>query len=224
MQESKQTPLLVALGDSITAGVGGKWNRGYPDHLADLLKPAHPELQLINWGIPGLTATRLIKALRKGDHLYDRLAKASWIVMTIGGNDIMNALPRDFSETLPQSPELGKQLARQLDVLIATVVSLSGCPIYLGDLYNPFPQSAAAERIIGQINRTTLHPMAKRYKSVHVVHLSETLRGEEADTIQYYASGTMRDMKKFWRRPIHPNDKGHEKIARAFYQTISGNK
>ncbi|MGB8956950.1 MAG: GDSL-type esterase/lipase family protein [Tumebacillaceae bacterium] len=221
MRESKQTPLLVALGDSITAGVGGKWNRGYPDHLVELLKPEHPELKLINWGIPGLTATRLIKALRKGDHLYDRLADATWIVMTIGGNDIMNALPRNLSESVHPSPQLGKQLARQLDVLITTVLSLSCCPIYLGDLYNPFPQSQAAEQIICHINRTTLHPLEQRYRNVQIVHLSETLRGAEADTIQYYAGGTMRDMKKFWRRPIHPNDKGHGIIARAFHEKMN---
>ncbi|KEO85072.1 SGNH/GDSL hydrolase family protein [Tumebacillus flagellatus] len=214
-----QTKTLIALGDSITAGVGGKWNRGYPAHLAKLLEAKYPGLDLINWGIPGLTIPRLTKALQRGDHLYDKLAAADWIVMTIGGNDIINAFPKHFAETAKLNLET-QALARELDLLLATLLSLTACPIYLGDLYNPFPQSQAAELIISTLNREHLEPLSRRYQNLHLVRLSTVLRGQESRTIQYFKTGTIRDMKRFFRRPIHPNDEGHQLIADAFYRAM----
>ncbi|MBL0387226.1 hypothetical protein JJB07_11250 [Tumebacillus sp. ITR2] len=211
---------LIALGDSITAGVGGKWGRGYPTHLAKRLEEKYPDLLMVNWGIPGLTIPRLTQALQKGDHLYDKLAAADWIVMTIGGNDIINHFPKNFSETAKLNLR-GETLARELDLLLTTLISLTKCPIYLGDLYNPFPQSTAAEQIIGALNEHHLEPLSRRYKNLHLVRLSTVLRGLESRTIQYYKTGTIQDMKRFFRRPIHPNDEGHEKIADAFYRALT---
>ncbi|PWK15922.1 SGNH/GDSL hydrolase family protein [Tumebacillus permanentifrigoris] len=210
---------LVALGDSITAGVGGTWNRGYPTHLAKRLEAQHADLKLVNWGIPGLTIPRLTKALRKGDHLYDTLATADWIVMTIGGNDVINLFPKRFDESEPLTLQ-SQTIARELDLLMTTLISLTTCPIYLGNLYNPFPQSELAAHLIGALNRLHLTPLAKRYQHVHLVPLSNVLRGEEPRAIQYFKTGSIQDMKKYFRRPIHPNDHGHELIAEAFYRAI----
>lgn len=218
MADSKRKT-LVALGDSITAGVGGKWNRGYPTHLAKHLEAHHAELKLINWGIPGLTIPRLTKALRQGDHLYDTLAAADWIVMTIGGNDIINLFPKTFDESVPLTLQ-SAAIARELDLLAATLISLASCPIYLGDLYNPFPQSALAAKLIDSLNAAHLAPLAKRYQNLHLVPLSDVLRGVESRAIQYFKTGTIQDMKKYFRRPIHPNDHGHELIAAAFYRAM----
>ena len=221
MADNAKQPLLVALGDSITAGVGGKWNKGYAEHLHDLLKTRHPELKLINWGIPGLTVPRLRKAIARGEHLHDTIAQATCIVMTIGGNDLIDALPKKLPEELGQLVEHpSRQLAHDLDELLLTIRSITKSPLYLGDLYNPFPQSPFAAELIGLINRIYLHPLAVRYPSVHIVHLNDVLRGQEHDTIQYYKSGTLRDLKRWWRRPIHPNDQGHELIAHAFFTEI----
>lgn len=212
---------LVAIGDSITAGVGAKWNRGYPTLLAKLLEADHPQIKLVNWGIPGLTIPRLTKALQKGDHLYDKLATADWIVMTIGGNDIINHFPKSFAENAKFTLR-AQRLARELDLLIATLISLTSAPIYLGDLYNPFPHSEAATRIINAVNNKHLEALARRYKSVTLVKLSKVFTGHEEQAIQYYKTGTIQDMKKWFHRPIHPNDYGHQQIAEAFYQAIVG--
>lgn len=221
MADTAGQRLLVALGDSITAGVGGKWNNGYAEHLHELLQRKHGELKLVNWGIPGLTIPRLRKAIAKGEHLHDTIQGASMIVMTIGGNDLLGALPKKMPADLEMLAERpNRQFARDLDELMLTIRSLTRAPIYLGDLYNPFPQSEHAARLIGMVNRIYLHPLADRYSGVHIVHLNDVLRGQEPSVIQYYKSGTQRDLKRWWRRPIHPNDTGHQLIARAFHSTI----
>jgi len=221
MAESTDPPLLIALGDSITAGVGGKWNKGYPTHLHKLLKSQIPDLKLVNWGIPGLTIPRLTRALQKGEHLHPELQRAACIVMTICGNDIIGAFKKNKKQPATPFPlEQIETLKRDLDVLMQTLGSITSAPIYLGDLYNPFPQSAEADVIIGAVNQNCLYTLADKYPGVRVVRISETLRGQEPDHIQYYKNGTVHDLKKFWRNPIHPNDLGHSKIAEAFYHSI----
>jgi acyl-CoA thioesterase-1 len=219
--DTAKRPLLVALGDSITAGVGGKWNKGYAEHLHKMLLPHHSELKLINWGIPGLTIPRLRRAIDRGKHLHDTIADASCIVMTIGGNDLISALPKHMPSDLDKLAERpNRQLAHDLDELMLTLRSISQSPIYLGDLYNPFPDSQYAVKLIGLVNRIYVHPLAFRYRSLHIVNLNDVLRGQEPTAIQHYKSGTLRDLKRWWRRPIHPNDQGHKLIAQAFYNAI----
>jgi lysophospholipase L1-like esterase len=219
--ETAKTPLLIALGDSITAGVGGKWNRGYPKHLQDLLEPHLPDLKLINWGIPGLTIPRLTKALRKGEHLHASLAEATCIVMTIGGNDILKALPKKMDEQTHAFTATDRErVAQTLDEMMTTLRGLTKSPVYIGDLYNPFPQSQLAATLIGAFNAQLVHPLAERYENVQIVRASEVLLGQEDRAIQYYKSGTLKDLKKLWRHPIHPNDEGHATLAQAFYQVI----
>lgn len=221
MAETAKTPLLIALGDSITAGVGGKWNRGYPKHLHELLEPHLPELKLINWGIPGLTIPRLTKALRKGKHLHESLAEATCIVMTIGGNDILKALPKNMDEqTHAFTASDRERVANDFDEMMTTLRGLTKSPVYIGDLYNPFPQSPLAATLIGAFNAQLVHPLAERYENVQIVRTSDVLRGQEDRSIQYYKSGTLKDLKKLWRHPIHPNDEGHATLAQAFYQVI----
>jgi len=222
---AKSSPLLLALGDSITAGVGGSWNRGYPKHLHSLLMPHHAGLELVNWGIPGLTIARLNRALGKGEHLHDRLSRADWIVMTIGGNDILGSLPRrrlgsGREGELTFNLERRRRFARELGELLATLRRFHSGPIYLGDLYDPFPNSPFSACILNGFNKSVLEPLSARDPRLHLVRVSEVLAGRQAEALQYYKSGTMRDLKSWLKRPIHPNDRGHEWIARAFYEKM----
>ncbi|MGZ4106584.1 MAG: GDSL-type esterase/lipase family protein [Tumebacillaceae bacterium] len=221
MADTAKTPLLIALGDSITAGVGGKWNRGYPKHLHELLEAHLPDLKLINWGIPGLTIPKLTKALKKGEHLHGSLAEATCIVMTIGGNDILKAMPKNVDEQTHAFTEADRErVAKNLNDMMTTLRELTQSPVYIGDLYNPFPQSPLAATLIGAFNAQLVHPLAQQFDHVYIVRTSEALLGQEDRSIQYYKSGTLRDLKKFWRHPIHPNDEGHAALAQAFYQVI----
>lgn len=234
MPDQAARPLLLALGDSITAGVGGRWNRGYPHHLQELLELAHAEVKLINWGIPGLTSAGLHRALQKGTHLHDKIASATWIVMTIGGNDLLDQVPPElwkqppheshaaFAEHLRDALLQQASFAEQLRDLLRTLRTLTACPLYLGDLYNPFPYTPLARHLLGEVNRTVLHPLARTEKHLHVVRVSDVLAGREPEVIDFYKTGTIQDLKRFrkWRRPIHPNDAGHALIARAFYEKM----
>lgn len=228
MVDTAGQTLLIALGDSITAGVGGKWNKGYPDHLLKRLQSSKEDVKLVNWGIPGLTIPRLTKALIKGEHLHETLAAADLVVMTIGGNDLMDAMPKKMPDDLPEDmsdetffpKKFRERFARELDELMETASRLISCPIYLGDLYNPFPQSPLAERIIAGVNTLYMHPLPKRYPNIRIVPLSRIMRGHEAEHIQYFKTGTVKELRKFWRRPVHPNDAGHEVLAEAFHKAI----
>jgi lysophospholipase L1-like esterase len=77
---------IICFGDSLTAGYGASQGKDYPAQLARLL--GRP---VINAGISGDTTARALARLET-----DVLSKSPRIVLiTLGGNDLKNRLPRD---------------------------------------------------------------------------------------------------------------------------------
>jgi lysophospholipase L1-like esterase len=76
---------IICFGDSLTSGTGATAGKDYPAQLTQLL--ARP---VINAGMPGDTTARALKRLEK-----DVLLRSPRIVLiTLGGNDLKNRIPR----------------------------------------------------------------------------------------------------------------------------------
>jgi lysophospholipase L1-like esterase len=76
---------IICFGDSLTSGTGAAAGKDYPAQLSQLL--ARP---VINAGVPGDTTARALKRLEK-----DVLLRSPRIVLiTLGGNDLKNRIPR----------------------------------------------------------------------------------------------------------------------------------
>ena len=89
--EEAQDILYLALGDSLTRGVGDETqNYGYTIRLQQELEkwPMIKTVELDNRGKNGRRSDQLLALLEKG-HYDEELKKANLITMTLGGNDVM---------------------------------------------------------------------------------------------------------------------------------------
>jgi len=81
-------PVIVAFGDSLTAGYGVEPGKSYPDDLQRLLDAAGYKYRVVNLGVSGDTTSDGVQ------RLPDALAaKPAIVILEFGGNDGLRGLP-----------------------------------------------------------------------------------------------------------------------------------
>lgn len=142
----KQHLTLVALGDSLTHGVGDTNDEaGYVGRIKTELEAKDPvEVKTFNYGKTGDRSDQIKTRVEQNVTLQKNLAKADVITMTVGGNDLMQVLQQNFlsladnklSSAMPQAKE---HYATQLQQLLQMVRTYNQkAPIFLISVYNPF--------------------------------------------------------------------------------------
>ncbi len=197
--------LVLAAGDSLTRGAGE--GPGYVADVVERLKAAHRQLRLENLAVDGLESQGLEEVL---SHPYPRslVSSASLILLSIGGNDLSHAAPRELRMTLPEEILRARgRLEANLESILASVRSANpSVPIVMLGLYNPFSSSdsgAAGSAVIADWNA-----------SIEKIALRHNVR-------------TVPVLDLFERRPdrlspdrFHPNRKGYELIADRVLQVL----
>lgn len=104
-------PVIVAFGDSLTAGYGAELGKSYPDYLQKDLDAAGYQYRVVNAGISGNTTKDGV------DRLPEVLAlKPEVVIVAFGGNDGLRGLP------LPSTRENLDEIIRTLKDTRAQVV------------------------------------------------------------------------------------------------------
>jgi acyl-CoA thioesterase I len=81
-------PVIVAFGDSLTAGFGADPGKSYPDFLQQELDRAHLRYRVVNAGISGETTTDAVARMDTVTAL-----KPAIVIVEFGGNDGLRGLP-----------------------------------------------------------------------------------------------------------------------------------
>lgn len=136
---------IVALGDSLTQGVGDQQNDGgYTGRLKTMIhRKDHVKVVMHNYGKSGDRSDQIEKRLLDSKAMQDQVSKAQAIVMTVGGNDLLQTLEKNV--TINQQSRLDAQLdtaeatyQTKLHRLLTTVRGYNDrAPIYLYSIYNP---------------------------------------------------------------------------------------
>jgi acyl-CoA thioesterase-1 len=161
-------PVIVAFGDSLTAGYGAPEGESYPDFLQQELLDRGLQYKVINEGVSGDTTAM---ALQRID--FAIADKPELVVLALGGNDGLRGLPADAMEanllemvgrfqkagaevvlagmTLP--PNFGAEYIRQFEAVFPSVARKSGAKLI------PFLLAGvAADRELNQ--EDGIHPTA----------------------------------------------------------------
>jgi acyl-CoA thioesterase-1 len=105
--------VIVALGDSLTAGYGLPQNQSFPAQLEAALKARGQAVRVVNAGVSGDTATAALQRLDWA--LPD---DASAVIVELGGNDALQGIPPEGTKQA-LATIIEKLQAKGLPVLLA---------------------------------------------------------------------------------------------------------
>ena len=89
----KQGPVLVAFGDSLTAGYGAEPGKSYPDFLDQELSRRGLAIHVLNEGVSGDTTAAALARIEMA-----LAEKPAWAVIALGANDGLRGLPVEAME------------------------------------------------------------------------------------------------------------------------------
>lgn len=177
---------IVALGDSLTAGVGDQQQKGgYPGRLATKIRRTeHVKVTMHNYGVAGDRSDQIEKRLVTSQPMQHQVKRAQAITLTVGGNDLLQTLTQNV--TISQQSKLTSQLTRaehaytkKLTHLLAAIRKYNPhAPIYLYTIYNPiyvyFANLPQITNAVDDWNATT-KATVRHQKALYVVDINRAL-------------------------------------------------
>tara|TARA_B100001939_G_scaffold201813_4_gene173456 strand:- start:8648 stop:9316 length:669 start_codon:yes stop_codon:yes gene_type:complete len=134
--------LVLALGDSLTAGYGLPPGEGFPDQLEKKLAEKGMEVKVSNAGVSGDTSSG---GLARLSWVLDSFGaeKPDLVILEFGANDALRGIdPRITRQNLSRMLEILK--SRQIPVLFAGMLAPPNMgPDYAGDYNRIYPELAA---------------------------------------------------------------------------------
>lgn len=160
-----QTVRLVALGDSLTYGVGDqKKQGGYVSQIKTKLEAKNNvKVKTANFGVSGNRSDQIEKRLKTQTKFQTKLKNADVIVMTVGGNDLFQKLQQEMfvSSTQTVNQDMAKALTTYQTKLTSLMHEIrhynSKSPIFLYSIYNPvyvyFANVSLISKSVAQLNQ-----------------------------------------------------------------------
>lgn len=223
----------VAIGDSLTEGVGDTTNQGgFVSILANDLHTTYGyQVEFDNFGVAGNTSSQILKRMTNESAIEDSLKQADLMTLTVGGNDVLSVIRKNLSNlTLDDfqkaSVNYQERLAKILDKARQDNPDL---PIYVLGIYNPFylsfPGMTEMQDIIDQWNLQT-QEVIDGYTGVYFVPINEVIyKGisdeyvDETTTTEAGVNNALFEEDRF-----HPNTIGYRLMANAVGEVINDTK
>ncbi|WP_047983861.1 SGNH/GDSL hydrolase family protein [Ornithinibacillus californiensis] len=194
---------IVAIGDSLTQGVGDNTGQGgYVGILDKHLNADKTIVTIENYGKRGNRTNQLLKRMEDPE-IKQSLTNADIIIITIGANDIMQVVKENFTEITYEifSEERG-QYEERLRKIFSTLQELNpDASVYLVGFYNPFQQYfehiKELEMIVDDWNHTS-NQVANDYGAIFI------------PTKDLFVT---EEVNLFADDHFHPNEYGYRRMA-----------
>ncbi|WPC17631.1 SGNH/GDSL hydrolase family protein [Pediococcus inopinatus] len=192
---------ITALGDSLTQGVGDSKNEGgYTKRLQKQLKNNYQiKAKVVNYGISGERSDQILKRVKQSSKLQNSLKTSDAITITVGGNDLFQALQKystsSSGEFTLALEKLNIKYATQVQDLLKQVRHYNkSAPIYVVGIYNPFfvyfPNITQINRAVTNFDETTKAAVSQT-KSAYFISVNKLLsRG------QYQSAKSLTELKQ----------------------------
>ena len=212
VETAKQLDYL-ALGDSLTDGVGDEYNQdGYVGRLASTLQTwsSISKVEIDNRGKRGRRSDQLLKLIDKG-HYDEELQQASLISMTMGGNDVMKVVKEDLFNLKRDAfdEELLAYKKRYSKIIESIRAKNPTVPLLLIGFYNPFSIVTQEENefdtIINEWNQI-IEELASKDSNACYVSVEDLFDSNEE--LVYHTDF------------FHPNAKGYEKMTERIVESM----
>ncbi len=232
LKEKQRKFHLLAIGDSLTQGVGDTTNQGgFVPLLARRLDETYRyDTVTSNYGISGNTSRQILNRMKKQKVIQKNLKTANLMTLTVGGNDVMKVIRENLDHLDTDSFTPGAK-AYQKNVKEIIKLARKGnpeLPIYIVGIYNPFylnfPEMTQMQDIVDNWNEQTKQLVAD-YDGVYFVGINDQLyKGVEGQEGVVSVSGertTVVNDALFTEDHFHPNNIGYGIMADAIMERIS---
>ncbi|AVK63073.1 ethanolamine utilization protein EutQ [Lactobacillus sp. CBA3606] len=168
---------LVAVGDSLTEGVGDEAEGGYVGQIKKTLtKRQNLTVMTTNAGKSGDRSDQILARINKSKSLQQKIAAADVITVTVGGNDLLQTLEGSITSnnTAKNNTTVATAQTTYANKLTKLFNKLQGlnqqASIFVFSIYNPiyvnFPNVTAITQYVSQWNdqtQTTISHYQKTY-------------------------------------------------------------
>lgn len=231
----KQVFTYVAIGDSLTQGVGDTTNQGgfVPLLAQSLTNETDFEVKAINYGASGNTSSQILSRMQEKKEIGKDLKQARLMTLTVGGNDLRKAVLEDTSNLdLDRFDKPAKRYVKNLKQIIDLARKDNpDLPIYVVGIYNPlylnFPDLTDLQTVVDQWNQRTEQTLAA-YKDVYFVPVNDLLYkgidGKSGVTEWEQGKETVTNDALYDEDSFHPNNTGYEIMKEAVLERIHATK
>ena len=225
----------VAIGDSLTEGVGDTTNQGgFVPLLAQTLTDTyHYQVTDSNYGVSGNTSKQILQRMKESSEIQQSLITADMMTLTVGGNDVMAVIRKQLTNLSVSSftkpaKSYQKRLRQIIELARTDNVNL---PIYILGIYNPFylnfPDMTEMQEIVDNWNAAT-ESVTQEYNNVYFVPINEQLykgiNGEEGIVSTSGDQKTVINDALFSGDHFHPNNIGYQIMSDVTMEKISETK
>lgn len=209
---ANQKTHVVAVGDSLTQGVGDSTKEGgYVGVLDKALNQENHLVDFDNFGHHGDRTDQLLKRLQD-PKVSTAIADADIVLITIGANDIMKVLKNNITNlTFQKFKEERVYYEGRLRDIFSEINDINeDAEIYLIGFYNPYDQYFKDIKELGLI--------VNDWNST-----GESIT-EELDNVTYIPTKDLFDNPRqelFAEDNFHPNDLGYRKMAKRILQYLT---
>ncbi len=220
LQHENRTFNYIAIGDSLTEGVGDSTNQGgfVPILAKNLESQYNLKVTYRNYGISGNTSNQILARMLSEDVIQEQVKQSDLMTLTVGGNDVMAVIRKNFTNLKRSSFEKASlayqdRLRQIIDLSKKENKHLS---IYILGIYNPFylnfPEMTEMQDVIDNWNQKTKE-VTQEYDKVYFVPINDQLykgaNGEEAIIEQDGSQKTVINDVLFTGDHFHPNTIGY---------------
>lgn len=198
---------FVALGDSLTRGMGDENGKGFVGVLQGSLEQEHDRVIVHNYGVRGATLPELLEQVEQTE-IRRTIEEASVITVTIGGNDLFDEGMLVEGLDLEKMEDIQSTAIQNIDQLFDVIRSITAeTPIVFVGLYNPFPDLEEAKTVAKIVHdwNYQVSLKANEYENIAVVPTYDIIRDPEEDLYSDH---------------FHPNSKSYERIAERILETL----
>lgn len=205
---------VVAVGDSLTQGVGdGSDKGGYVGIIEETLNnnETNREVKVENYGKRGNRTDQLLKRLEK-KNISSSVQEADLVLITIGANDVMKIVKENFTNlTYDDFLEEQEHYRVRLRTILTTINTLNpDAKIYLVGIFNPFDKYFSnikeVEQIIVDWNNISEN-VTNEYTNATFVPIADLFQDSEENLL-------------FKEDNFHPNEQGYMLMAERVLEYI----
>lgn len=227
----KKVVTYVAIGDSLTKGVGDSTNQGgfVPLLAQSLTNETGLEFKAINYGVSGNTSGQILSRMQEKKEIRKDLKQAQLLTITVGGNDLRKAILEDTSNLdLDRFEKASKTYEKNLKQIIELARKDNpDLPVYVVGIYNPlylnFPDLTELQTLVDQWNQRT-EEILSAYQGVYFVPINDLLYkgidGKSGVTESELGKETVTNDALYDEDSFHPNNTGYEIMKEAVLEKI----